>query len=289
MPDYPAGGRIVFRSDRDGNGEVYVMGCDGTSQVNLTNHPADDKQPSWAKGGLIAFSSDRNPAGGFDIYLLSLNPWKIERLTTDLADDESPAMSPDGSRVAFVSYRDGNAEIYALTISGNSLTKITNSSAADMDPAWSPDGNRIAFASDRDGTFDIYTIKADGSSLLKVAAVSDGQANDRWPDFVDYVGDEYIALASDSDGDWEVYYYDAYDLYPATGNMGDKIDADPSWSRSGEQMVYHTNRDMDSSFDVWKAYYDGFGARNLTRDSAGNHHSPDWEPQDEADFCVGDE
>ena len=290
LPDYASGGRIAFQTDRDGDSEIYVMGCDGMNQVNLTNHSAEDKQPSWASGGRLAFSSNRDAAGGFDIYLLTLNPWGIARLTTNSADDESPAMSPDGSRVAFVSYRDGNAEIYALTISDSTLTRLTNNAAADMDPAWSPDGSRIAFASDRDGNFDIYTVKADGSSLGKVADVSDGQANDRWPDLGDYFGDELIAFASDRDGDWEVNFYSEYDgRLQVTANMEDKIDAEPSWSRSGEQMVFHTNRDMDSKFDVWKAYYDGSYAKNLTRDTAGSHSSPDWEPVEDADFCEGDE
>ena len=51
-----------------------------------------------------------------------------------------PALSPDGSKVAFVSHRDGNPEIYVLVISSNSLTRVTNDDSNDMDPAWSSDG-----------------------------------------------------------------------------------------------------------------------------------------------------
>jgi len=39
---------IAFESDRDGNYEIYIMNADGTNQVNLTNNPADDEEPSWA-------------------------------------------------------------------------------------------------------------------------------------------------------------------------------------------------------------------------------------------------
>ena len=287
MPDYPAGGRIAFRSDRDGNGEVYVMGCDGTSQVNLTNHPADDKQPSWAKGGLIAFSSDRNPAGGFDIYLLSLNPWKIERLTTNSADDESPAMSPDGSRVAFMSYRDGNAEIYVLTISDSTLTRITTNSAADMDPAWSPDGSRIAFASDRDGDRDIYVTNSDGSSVTNL---TDSTSDDRWPDFgyYDYgdgTGDELIAFASDRDGDWEIYtmYGDGSEQTQATANTDETVDAEPSWDPLAEYLVIHSDR--DTNFEVATMYYDASEFANISRKRTSSETSPDWEPVDDGAYC----
>ena len=44
----PAGGKIAFYSDRDGNGEVYVMNADGSDQTNLTNNPAYDGTPAWS-------------------------------------------------------------------------------------------------------------------------------------------------------------------------------------------------------------------------------------------------
>jgi Tol biopolymer transport system component len=43
----PDGQRIAFASDRDGNGEIYVMDSDGKNQRNLTNNPADDMFPDW--------------------------------------------------------------------------------------------------------------------------------------------------------------------------------------------------------------------------------------------------
>ncbi len=287
LPDYPSGGRIAFQSDRDGNDEIYIMGCDGTGQVNLTNYSGTDKEPSWSSGGKLAFSSDRNAAGGFDIYLLTLDPWGVARLTTDAANDESPALSPDGSKVAFVSYRDGNAEIYVLDISGKSLTRITDNAAADNDPAWSPDGAKIAFASDRDGNFDIYEVKPDGAGFERIAAVSDSDANDRWPDLAaDHFGDEYIAFASDRDGDWEINYYDSYDVSQASSNIDGTVDAQASWSKSAEQMVYHTGN--NDEFDIYKALYDGSSKIDLTRQNGSNNSAPDWEPVDGVDYCAGD-
>ena len=53
-------GKIAFTSSRTGNGEIFVMNSDGTSQTNLTNGPGGDGQPSWsADGRQIAFVSDR--------------------------------------------------------------------------------------------------------------------------------------------------------------------------------------------------------------------------------------
>ena len=275
------------------------MGCDGSGQTNLTNNSADDRQPSWASGGKLAFSSNRNSDGGFDIYLLTLNPWGVERLTTNSANDESPALSPDGSKVAFVSYRDdAKGDIYVLDISSETITRLTDDDESDRDPAWSPDGAKIAFASDRDGgNFDIYKINADGTgSPMKVAAISHDTGNDRWPDFGDYYGDEVITFASDRitignpGGDWELFFYDYgidIGLAQITTNEDGKTDAEPSWNPLGEDMVIHSNRDGNGNgnMDVATMYTDGGLYENLTQTSPSNNFSPDWEPLDNGVTC----
>lgn len=43
----PDGTKIVFRTDRDGNDEIYIMNADGSGQTRLTNDTASDFRPSW--------------------------------------------------------------------------------------------------------------------------------------------------------------------------------------------------------------------------------------------------
>ncbi len=266
------------------------MGCDGSGQTNLTNNSASDREPSWASGGKLAFSSDRNADGGYDIYLLTLSPWSIERLTTDAANDESPALSPDGSKVAYVSYRDGGTdpEIYVLTVSDKSIVQITDNTAKDLDPAWSSDGTKIVFASDRDGDWDIYGATAtDGSSVTNLTKTA---KNDRWPDSSDSFDGELIAFASDRDGDWEIFtmYDDGSDQIQSTLNTGPKEDSQPSWDPLGEYMVMQSDR--DGNFEVATMYFDASEFTNITQkgysDSGDSKDSsPDWEPIDDADYC----
>lgn len=78
-------------------------------------------------------------------------------------EDAYPAVSPDGTKIAFVSTRDGNSEIYVMDADGSNPVNLTRHPSADLDPAWSPDGTKLAFASSRDGNFDIYVMDADGS------------------------------------------------------------------------------------------------------------------------------
>ena len=268
------------------------MGCDGASPVNLTNNSADDREPSWSRGGKIAFSSNRNAEGGFDIYLLTLDPWGIARLTTNAANDESPALSPDGSKVAYVSYRDtdGDAEIFVLTVSDRSVVQITSNTTSDKDPSWSSDGTRIAFASNADGDWDIILADADGSNATNLTDSGSDDSNghnDRWPDMgEDVYGDELITFSSDRDGDWELYtmYDDGVDPWQTTANQ--VSDTQSSWGASVEEIVFQSER--DGNLEVHDTFDGGGGETSNLTDNSGTDSSPDWEPLESAVYCGGD-
>ena len=79
-----------------------------------------------------------------------------------------PAWSPDGSKFAFHSERDGNWDICTINADGSNLVRLTNNVEFDYTPAWSPDGSKIAFGSYRDGNFEIYVMNADGSNRVNL-------------------------------------------------------------------------------------------------------------------------
>ena len=66
----------------------------------------------------------------------------VVRLTNARGDDTAPAWSPDGSRIAFQSFRDRNVELYVMSSTGTSPLRLTNNSTLDTNPTWSPDGRR---------------------------------------------------------------------------------------------------------------------------------------------------
>ena len=92
------------------------------------------------------------------------------RLTNSPGNDFDPAFSPNGSKIAFTSYRDGNAEIYVMNANGTGQTNLTNSAGVEGDPAFSLDG-RIAFTSNRDGNFEIYVMNADGTNPTRLTNI----------------------------------------------------------------------------------------------------------------------
>lgn len=107
--------------------------------------------PSAEKGELVVVTADgaerRTVATGsnFETYSPTLD-W-----------------SPDGSRIAFTSDRDGGTGIYVMNADGSGPTRLTDSPAGDFLPTWSADGSKIAFISSRDGNREVYVINADGS------------------------------------------------------------------------------------------------------------------------------
>jgi dipeptidyl aminopeptidase/acylaminoacyl peptidase len=100
------------------------------------------------------------------------------QLTHDTVPDRHPKWSPDGTKIAFESYR-GNWEIYVINADGTAETRLTNDSAYDFEPDWKPDGTKIAWRTGRfDGVGDIATMNPDGTGIVNL---TNDPAYDREP------------------------------------------------------------------------------------------------------------
>lgn len=139
----PDTAKIVFGANRQGNRDIYLMNIDGSEQINITNHPADDIAGTWSPTGeQILFASDRDRhLGSWDLYLMDPNGQNVRPVFKKSAARSAPSWSPHGKQIAYRKREHGQQFIYIANIDGKNEERV----AIGGSPTWSPDGTEIAF------------------------------------------------------------------------------------------------------------------------------------------------
>lgn len=145
----------------------------------------------------------------------------------------SPTWSPDGTRLAYVSFEAKKPIIYVHSLTSTSRSVVANFKGSNSAPAWAPDGKRLAVVLTKDGSSQIYTINADGSGLTRVAGSS---SIDTEPQFSP--DGQYIYFTSDRGGSPQIY------RVPASGGNAERItfegsyNVTPRLSPDGKTLAY---------------------------------------------------
>ncbi|NRR31364.1 Tol-Pal system protein TolB [Oxalobacteraceae bacterium] len=225
----------------------------------------------------------------------------------------SPSWSPDGTKVAYVSFEQKKPVVYVQNLVTRARTVVANEKGSNSAPSWSPDGSKLAVALSKDGHTQVYTVNADGSSLRRV---SNSAGIDTEPQFS--ADGQSIYFTSDRSGGPQIYrmgsgggeakrvtFGGAYNISPRIASDGKTLafisrrdgnfqlyaldlasgqevrlsdttsDESPSFSPNGKYIMYATESGRRKSLAIVSV--DGRIKQRLTT-QAGNIKEPTWGP-----------
>jgi Tol biopolymer transport system component len=226
---------ILLVSTRDGDYAVYGMDADGGGERRLTEEAGDPATPE----GLF-FQTE-------------------------------PAWSPDGTRIAFTSKREGNVDIYVMDASGDGTTRLTSTNEDESSPSWSPDGRRIVFSRGQSG--DLFVIRADGSSVEPLLTDASDDRQPEWaPD------GSWIAFTRREPGApaRELWLLRPDGSAAKQLTSLDSVIDGPTWSPDSRRIAFATDNQA-RQFDIYTIAADGSGSRRFTA-SDEESFEPAWSP-----------
>ncbi|MCU6435639.1 Tol-Pal system beta propeller repeat protein TolB [Undibacterium sp. Jales W-56] len=150
----------------------------------------------------------------------------------------SPAWSPDGTKVAYVSFEAKKPVIYVQNLITRERTVIANYKGSNSAPAWSPDGSKLALALSRDGLTQIYLVNANGTGLQRLTQTS---GIDTEPQFS--ADGQYIYFLSDRSGGPQIYRMSANGGDAKRVTFGGSYNITPRISPDGKTLAYISRRD----------------------------------------------
>ncbi len=278
--------KIAFASDRSGNTDIYIMNADGTDEKQLTKNPTTDSFPHLSPDGeKIVFTSNRS---GIEIYTMDSDGTNLTRLTTNDGDgardvyvrDEHPRWSPDGTKIAFHSDRNGSQDIFVMDADGSNVVQVTSATSDEVYPEWSPDGNTLAFCiatyiRDRQ---ELFLINLDGTDMRQITDTGDLNLYPRWAKSdpvhpVEVPGNTRVAFVSDRSGSADIYSMDPYGNNLSKLTSGEYNNTNPAWSPDGTELAFTTDRDGNSQIYVMKA--NGTQQENLSN-GPSDDNQPSW-------------
>jgi Tol biopolymer transport system component len=227
----PDGAKLAFASERNGVRGIYVMNGDGGSVRLLmaTSNPV--AAAKWSPDGkTIAFHEDTSGAGCYETFVMAADGTNPHQVTPDGSCNWAPGWSPDGTKLAIGSTRDGDFDIYVMNPDGSAATQVgARSGRNDAFPVFSPDGTKIAFTSwDTNldpNTADVYVMNVDGTGRTQLTSNGVEDSYPAWsPD------GRQLAFESARDGNLEIYVMNADGSNPTRLTHDPGEDAGAVWN-----------------------------------------------------------
>jgi TolB protein len=256
LPEFsPDGRRIAFVSQRDGNGEIYVIEADGSNPRRVTSTPEDEGKPSWSPDGRrLLFNVHAN--GRSTVWIADVDGSHRRALIDSAA--QTAAWFRDG-RIALGWGAFPHVAIAVLDSVGRRPRTLAQPVGLNFWPAWSPDGQRIAFTSISlaDHRLTMVVTNTDGSGFRQLPDSIRAEAPAWSPD------GSRLAFQWRRDNNTDVYTIGADGSRIERLTSGPETDEVPSWSPDGRRIAFQSDR--SGKMEVWIMNADGTRPEQLTR------------------------
>jgi len=240
---------------------VLVLFFCSSSPTGPSIDPA--RKIAYVARNQIGYNEEGRPIISAEIFLVNSDGSENLQLT-DTGWNEHPQFSPDGSRIVFLSDRDGNLEIYVMNINGTNQTRLTNSEEKETAPRWSPDGSKIAFQREVP-EWQLFIMDVNGSNAFQVT-------EDFQPSIVYNWSHDGTQIVFTGIRGVEIYTVNTDGSNSTRLTFSNSHDVDPSFSPDDSKIVWSNN----ANISIMNS--DGTDQKTLTaeRDFDGNpSFSPD--------------
>ena len=204
---------------------------------------------------------------------------QVKQITFNALDDEDPAWSPDGRRIAFARDFDPvrgqvDYDLFTMDADGRAQRNFTNSpGVTDFQPSWSPDGQPLVFLSDRDGDLEVYASDPRGADVRQLTFNDASEFVPGWsPD-----GTRIVFATDRDDGNFEIYTMRATAADQTRLTFHDAGEGYPAWSRRRADRVRERPRRRTRRVPVYTMRAEGCEQANRTIRPGMDIH-PDWQP-----------
>jgi Tol biopolymer transport system component len=276
------GGRLSFVRTGDGGLKRYlfVVNADGSAQQQVTSDIVVEGTTQWSPDGKRILMQ-AGVSGVSNVVVLDVGPDNMAgaplSLTSDIGKDSAfPAWSPDGSRVAFQSKKDGELfQVYVMDADGNNKRRISDGNGFAGLPAWSPDGDSIAYVSGEQqlagSQRELYVAPLSGGEPRKLTSLKSNLSNPQWsPDSA-----TIAVLQALADRQYNLLLVNAATGEHRTLLQGGVV-RDQRYSPSGDEIAYYNVTPNEGS-NVYVVRVSDGAIRNLT-DGPGDDYQATWSP-----------
>ena len=216
----------------------------------------------------IIFVSNRS--GGKELFQIDFDGANLTQLTRDNSLIMSPAVSPDGKKVAYTSYKENNPDLYVMDLGSKTSECVAMYPGMNFAADWAPDGNVLALTLSKDGNPELYLLDLASKNLTRLTKNKWNDVSASWsPD------GRALLYTADNIGAPHLYMIDRTGSNPRRISFHGSYNVSPSWSPAGDMVAFASS--MEGDFNIYTMQTNGDMLRRLTS-SAGRNEDPAWSP-----------